>query len=231
MTAAAALLAAVAPPPVLADAAAATVLALAAVPPVLAEAAAAAVLAIVAMPPVLADAAAAALLALAALPPVLADAAAAALFAVVAPPPVRTTLSLTLTLTLCRDGYAAYPSRHRQRAVSARQTDRQADILECLTMCLTRGGENAETNLYLMSVLATVLALRSFFNLALPLVPNPDPSPDSNPSTLTLALTLTLPLVLVPGQTLNLASTLAYPSLEPCPGPHPRPQFSPLRTT
>ena len=60
-------------------------------PPVLADASAAALLAPAALPPVLADAAAAAVLALAALPPVLADAAAAALLAVVAPPPVRTT--------------------------------------------------------------------------------------------------------------------------------------------
>ena len=50
--------------------AAAALLALAALPPVLAEAAAAALLAPAALPPVLAEAAAAALLALAALPPV-----------------------------------------------------------------------------------------------------------------------------------------------------------------
>ena len=70
--------------------AAAALLALAAPPPVLAHAAAAALLAPAALPPVLAEAAAAALLALAAPPPVLAEAAAAALLADVALPPVRT---------------------------------------------------------------------------------------------------------------------------------------------
>ena len=73
-TAAAALLALAAPPPVLADTGAAAVLAPAALPPVRADAAAAALLALAAPPTVLADAAAAALLAPAALPPVLADA-------------------------------------------------------------------------------------------------------------------------------------------------------------
>ena len=52
LTAAAALLALAAPPPVLADAAAAALLALAAVAPVLADAAAAALFAMVAPPPV-----------------------------------------------------------------------------------------------------------------------------------------------------------------------------------
>ena len=70
--------------------AAPALLAPAALPPVLADAAAAALLALAAPPPVLADAAAAALLALVAPPPVLTDAAAAALLAVVALPPVRT---------------------------------------------------------------------------------------------------------------------------------------------
>ena len=69
---------------------AAALLAPVAPPPVLADAATTALLAAVAHPPVLADAAAAALLALAALPPVLANAAAAALLAHVAPPAVRT---------------------------------------------------------------------------------------------------------------------------------------------
>ena len=72
VTAAAALLARGAPPPVLADAAAAALLAPAALPPVLAEATAAAVLASAAPPPMLAEATAAAVLAVAALPPVLA---------------------------------------------------------------------------------------------------------------------------------------------------------------
>ena len=67
-----ALLASVAPPPVLAEAGAAALLALAAPPPVLADAGAAALLATAAPPPVLADAGAAALLASVALPPVLA---------------------------------------------------------------------------------------------------------------------------------------------------------------
>ena len=89
LTAAAAILAPVAPPPVLADAAAAALLAPAAPPPVLAEAAAAAVLALAALPTVLTKAATAALLAPAAPPPVLADAAAAAVLAIVAMPPVR----------------------------------------------------------------------------------------------------------------------------------------------
>ena len=79
VTTAAAVLAPVALPPVLAEAAAAAVLAPAALPPVLTDAAAAALLATVAPPPVLADAAAAAILAAAALPPVLAEAAAATL--------------------------------------------------------------------------------------------------------------------------------------------------------
>ena len=70
MTAAAALLAAVALPPVLADAGTAALLAIAAPPTMLADAAATALLAILALPPVLADAAAAALLARAAPPPV-----------------------------------------------------------------------------------------------------------------------------------------------------------------
>ena len=61
-TAAAALLAIPAPPPVLADAAAAALLASVALPPVLANASAAALLAMVALPPVLAEAAAAAAL-------------------------------------------------------------------------------------------------------------------------------------------------------------------------
>ena len=105
---AAALLAAAALPPVLADAAAAALLALAALPPVLAKAAAAALLAAAAHSPVLAYAAAAAVLAGVVLSPVLANAAAdallagaaplpvlaeafaSALLAVVAPPPVRT---------------------------------------------------------------------------------------------------------------------------------------------
>ena len=90
LTAAAALLALAALPPVLAEAAAAALLAQAAPPPVLADAAAAALLALAALPSVLAEAAAAALLALAALPPMLADANAAALLAPVALPPVRT---------------------------------------------------------------------------------------------------------------------------------------------
>ena len=87
-TAAAALFALAAPPPVLTDTAAAAVLALAAPPSVFADATAAALLAIAALPPVLADATAAALLAPAALPLVLAEAAAAALLADDAPPPV-----------------------------------------------------------------------------------------------------------------------------------------------
>ena len=73
LTAAAALLALAALPPVLAEAAAAALLAPAALPPVLAEAAAAALLALAAPPPVLADAAATAVLAQSAMPPVLAD--------------------------------------------------------------------------------------------------------------------------------------------------------------
>ena len=73
-TAAAALLAPAAPPPVLTEAAAAALLACAALPPVLADATAAALLAVAALPPVLADSTATALLALAALPPVLAPA-------------------------------------------------------------------------------------------------------------------------------------------------------------
>ena len=62
-TAAAALFAPFAPPPVLADASAATLLAPAALPPVLADAGAAALLALAALPAVVADAGAAALLA------------------------------------------------------------------------------------------------------------------------------------------------------------------------
>ena len=73
VTAAAALLAPAALPPMLAEAAAPTVLAHAALPPVLADATAAAVLALAALPPVLAEAATAALLALAARPPVMSD--------------------------------------------------------------------------------------------------------------------------------------------------------------
>ena len=72
VTAAAALFALAAHPPVFAYATAAAVLALAALPPVLAEAAAATVLALAAISPVLAEATAAAVLAPAALPPVLA---------------------------------------------------------------------------------------------------------------------------------------------------------------
>jgi hypothetical protein len=90
LTAAAAILAPVAPPTVLADAAAAALLAPAAPPPVLAEATAAALLALAAPPPVLTKAATAALLAPAAPTPVLADAAAAALLAEVALSPVTT---------------------------------------------------------------------------------------------------------------------------------------------
>ena len=71
-TAAAALLALAAPPPVLADTGATALLAPAAMPPVLADASAATLLAIVALSPVLADTAAAAVLAPAAIPPVLA---------------------------------------------------------------------------------------------------------------------------------------------------------------
>ena len=63
LTAAAALLAAVAPSPVLADAATAALLALVSHAPVLANAAAAALLALAALPAMLADVAAAALLA------------------------------------------------------------------------------------------------------------------------------------------------------------------------
>ena len=70
--------------------AAAAVLAPVAPPPMLADADAAALLAVAALPPMLAEAAAAALLAGAAPPPVLADAAAAALLAPGGPPPVRT---------------------------------------------------------------------------------------------------------------------------------------------
>ena len=69
-TAAAALFAPVAPPPVLADASAAALLAPAALPPVLADAGAAALLALAANTHVLADTGAAALLAIAAPPPV-----------------------------------------------------------------------------------------------------------------------------------------------------------------
>ena len=89
VTAAAAVLAPAALPPVLADGSAAALLAIVALPPVLAEAAAAAVLAIVALPPVLADAAAAAaVLALGAPPPMLADGTATAVLALAAHPPV-----------------------------------------------------------------------------------------------------------------------------------------------
>ena len=87
-TAAAALLALAAPPPVLADTGAAAVLAPAAIPPVLAKSAGAALLAIAAPPPVLTDVATAALLAPAAPPPMLAELAATALFAQAAIPPV-----------------------------------------------------------------------------------------------------------------------------------------------
>ena len=88
LTAASALLALAALPPVLADAAAAAVFAQGTPPPVLAETAAAALLANTALPPVLADAAAAALLAPAAPLTVLAEAAAAAVLADAAHTPV-----------------------------------------------------------------------------------------------------------------------------------------------
>ena len=100
LTSAAAILAPVAPPPVLADAAAAALLAPAAPPPVLAEAAAAAVLALAALPTVLTKAATAALLAPAAPPPVLAGAAAAAVLAIVAMPPVRADAAAAALLAL-----------------------------------------------------------------------------------------------------------------------------------
>ena len=84
----AAVLAAVSPPPVLADASSPALLALASHPPVLADARAPALLAPASLPPVLADARAPALLAPASLPPVLADARAPTLLAPASLPPV-----------------------------------------------------------------------------------------------------------------------------------------------
>ena len=89
-TAAAALFAPFAPPPVLADASAAALLAPAALPPVLADTGAAALLALAAPQPVLADTGAAALLAQVAILPVLTDPNAATVLATVAVPPVLT---------------------------------------------------------------------------------------------------------------------------------------------
>ena len=114
VTAAAAVLAPAALPPVLADATAAAVLAHGAPPPVLADAAAAAVLAVGAPPPVLADAAAAAVLAHAAPPPVLAEAAAAAVLALAALPPMLADAAATAVLAP-----AAHPAVLAEAAAAA----------------------------------------------------------------------------------------------------------------
>ena len=106
-------LAAVSPPPVLADASSPALLALASHPPVLADASSPALLALASNPPVLADARAPALLAPAWLPPVLADPFPRALLAKVPSPalPVRAQRTLR-SLRLPRARSLAKTLRH-----------------------------------------------------------------------------------------------------------------------